>query len=129
MGSGLVTIGLDLGQKRDPTALAVVEAEARQQDGRREIHHVVRHLERLTLGTSYPHVAERVVAICAGVARLTGRPPALYVDATGLGQPVVDIIQSAGVKAKLTPVYFTHGDRRTQEKGELRLARIIHTPG
>ncbi len=38
---GIVTIGLDLGQRIDPTALAVVEADWRPRaDGRRETHQV-----------------------------------------------------------------------------------------
>jgi len=42
---------VDIGQKRDPTAVAVVEHEWRKRDGREEDHWLVRHLERLPLGT------------------------------------------------------------------------------
>ena len=52
---GRVTIGIDIGQKHDPTAIAVVEAEQRADAW----HFVGRLLERLALGTSYPEVAKR----------------------------------------------------------------------
>ena len=44
MGALAVTIGVDIGQKRDPTAIAVVEATARDS-------YACRFLERLPLGT------------------------------------------------------------------------------
>ena len=145
-----VVIGVDIGQKHDPTALAVVERQER--DG--EDHHVVRHLERLPLGTPYPAVAERLAAVVAGVKARTerqlrdmpvyaGRPTpfgeyreavgtvreerevrphvTLYVDATGVGQPVVDLLAVAGVKP--TACYFTHGDRRTVEAGQVTIGK------
>jgi hypothetical protein len=37
--------------------------------------------------------------------------PTIYLDATGVGQPVVDLLTAAGVT--VTPVYFTHSDRCT----------------
>ncbi len=105
-----VLIGVDIGQKRDPTALAVAEAEEREE----EWHFLVRHLERLPLGTSYPQVARRLEAVVAGVQTQTGELPKLYVDATGVGQPIVDLLSVADVRP--IACYFTHGDRRT-EKG------------
>jgi hypothetical protein len=44
---------------------------------------------------------------------------AFYVDATGVGQPVVDEMRSRGLA--VTGVYFTHGDRRTAEASEARV--------
>ncbi len=122
--SGSVTMGLDIGQKRDPTALAVVEAEQRpREDGGAEWHHLVRFLERLPLGTPYPDVARRVAEIAAAVAELATSEPTLYIDATGVGAPVVDVLREAGVKARLRPVFFTHGDRRAVENGEIKLGK------
>ncbi len=48
----MISIGADLGQAQDPTALAVAEVQPP------EIH--VRHLQRLPLGTPYPKVVERI---------------------------------------------------------------------
>jgi hypothetical protein len=120
---GAVTVGVDIGQRRDPTAIAVVEQEER---GDTETHHMVRHLERLPLGTPYPGAAERVAAVVRGVHEATsGEAPTLYVDATGVGTPIVDILRatSVGDLAHLVAVYFTHGDRRKVERGEIKLGK------
>ena len=53
-----VVIGVDIGQKRDPTAICVAEVERREMADRTETHFNVRHLERLLLGTPYPRVAD-----------------------------------------------------------------------
>lgn len=134
-----VLIGVDIGQKVDPTAIAVVELDWRGAGKRPgfDDHYVVRHLERLALGTPYPQVAGRLAAVVAGVKtrvetktvdRYAGPLAApvlireerayaptvtLYVDGTGVGQPVVDLLSEAG--ARPIACYFTHGDRRTQE--------------
>lgn len=121
---GPVTVGVDIGQRRDPTAVAVLESEPRAAvAGRTDVHHLTRHLERLPLNTGYPQVAERIAAVCASVVERTGTPPALYLDATGVGTPVVDVLRGAGVRATVIPVYFTHGDRRAQDGGEVRLGK------
>jgi hypothetical protein len=155
-----VTIGVDVGQRRDPTAICVSELDwrppapadraavtARRQryldhldlntaDGlrraserepstntnlRTDDHHVIRHLERLPLGTSYPAVARRVGEIVAGVAAKAGAVPVVFVDATGVGQGPCDLLTEAGVRH--TPVYFTHGDKRTEEAGTVKLGK------
>ncbi|HEY8745810.1 MAG TPA: hypothetical protein VIU62_22210 [Chloroflexota bacterium] len=118
---GAVTVGVDIGQRVDPTAIAVVDAEVRAGI----VHHVARHLERLPLNTPYPQVGARVAQVVAGVARQTGSYPRLYVDATGVGTPVCDELKRAGVRGHLTPVYFTYGDRRIvdSEKGQISLGK------
>src|SRR5215212_4337404 len=119
---GAVTVGVDIGQRRDPTAIAVVEQEHRGS----ETHHIARHLERLPLGSPYPAVAERVAAVVGGVHTATsGEAPTLYVDATGVGTPIVDVLRAASVGdlARLEAVYFTHGDRRKVERGEVKLGK------
>lgn len=112
-----VVIGVDIGQRTDPTAVAVIETANR--DGRS--HYVARHLERLPLGTPYPAVVARLQRIVEHVTEQTGVAPRLCVDATGVGTPVVDLLRGAGLF--VTPVYFTHGDRRTIEGGEVRLGK------
>jgi hypothetical protein len=56
-------------------------------------------------------VVERGAQVKAGAQAHTAGGIAVCVDATGLGQPVVDLM--AERLFKVTPVYFTHGDRRT----------------
>jgi len=116
---GLVTVGVDIGQKRDPTALAVIECEWR--DTGSQDYYLTRHLERLPLGTPYPAVAQRLADVVADVQE-RGGDPRVYVDATGVGLPVVDLLTAAGVT--ITPVYFTHGDRRTiKDDGSISLGK------
>src|SRR5205814_9069234 len=45
----------------------------------------------------------------------------LYVDGTGVGQPVVDLLDAAG--ANPIGCYFTYGERRTQQGREVRLGK------
>lgn len=111
-----VTIGVDIGQRVDPTAIAVAELQERSyRPGYIEVNHVIRYLERLPLGTPYPAVALRLAQVAARAGRHGRCWPRLYLDATGVGQPVVDLLRDHGVAADLVPTYFTHGDRRSVE--------------
>jgi hypothetical protein len=50
--------------------------------------------------------------------------PTVYLDATGVGQPLVDLLTAAGVD--VTPVYFTHGDRCTpRQDGTVVLGKAL----
>jgi hypothetical protein len=119
-----VVLGVDIGQKRDPTAICVAEAVRREVESRAETHFLVRHLERLPLGTPYPKVANRVARVTDRVQARAGESPAVFVDATGVGQPVVDLLREQTCTRTLVAVYFTHGDRRTEAKeaGQLRVS-------
>jgi hypothetical protein len=105
-------IGLDLGQTRDHSALAVVERiERPHPDGTGQLvsHYAIRHLRRWPLHTSYP-------AVAADLAGLVRTPPlswpVLVVDQTGVGQAVVDFVAQARLAATLERVVIT-GGRRT----------------
>ena len=138
----LVTIGVDLGQRRDPTAIAVLTqlwatpAPASVdrgalgtwlEPGRAQEQWIARHLERLPLGTPYPQVARRIAEVARGAADRTSLGVTVYIDATGLGQPVVDVLAETGMTAYagIVPVYFTHGDKlaRDAATGSLRLGK------
>lgn len=144
---GPVAIGIDIGQKIDPTAVAVLEIEERtiaeegtdgapktaQAPTRTEDFYIARHLERLALGTPYPAVAARLAELGANLDRRAtqdaGQParvrPAIYLDATGVGQPVVDLLKANGVR--VTPIFFNHGDRlvRNEETGAISLGKAL----
>lgn len=89
--------------------------EVRFFTGREETHFLVRHLERLALGTAYPAVADRVAEVVATVRRRSRTSPRLYVDATGVGQPLIDLLESRDLGVTVVATDFTHGDRRTEE--------------
>jgi len=124
----LQVIGVDIGQKRDPTAIAVAEIDFREpasptaKRSGKESHYLVRFLDRLPLGTPYPEVAERLGRICQEVSRRCGRRPVVFVDATCVGQPIVDILEASSPEARLYSVYFTHGDRRNEDRSERKVS-------
>lgn len=103
------TLGLDLGQAQDYTALAVLEATThlnpRDADEAQCIY-AVRHLERFPLGTSYTDIAATLVQRCA---RRPLRGARLVLDHTGVGRAVVDLLKRARPDATLVPVTITAG--------------------
>jgi hypothetical protein len=147
-----VHIGVDVGQKIDPTAIVVCEVSARDSGRReggyvgrnyvdgvravRETVYTARLIERLPLGTSYPDVARRIVTIVEGVVGRVSwgqRPPScrLWIDATGVGQPVVDIVKAElrgsrhASAASVYPMTFTYGDTYDKRTGRLGKAYLV----
>ena len=94
------TLGVDLGQASDPTALAVAERTPVRAD--------IRHLERVPLGTPYPRVVERI-----GAVMVAGEISHLVVDGTGVGRAVVDMLESAGLSPLV--VFITAGAKVRRE--------------
>ena len=111
------TLGLDLGQLVDPTALSVVEwrrvgtgewsvdnSKVSREASRERL--MLRYLERVPLRTSY-------VDIVSYISEKLQAPPFsgkgyLVVDQTGVGRPVVDLFRSAGLQP--IAVTMTGGD-------------------
>jgi hypothetical protein len=97
------SIGVDLGQRQDYSAVAVVERVRLNAPlidylhwmGREEApdEWVVRHLERMPLGTAYTAVTARVVELAKHQTLLGDCR--LVVDATGVGMPVADMLREA----------------------------------
>ena len=102
-------LGLDLGQRRDHSAVAIVERIDRRRAfmGSEFEKLVVRYVERLPLGMPYPRVVERVREIVR-CDELLG-DCALAVDATGVGAPVVDMLRAARLGCELNAVVITGG--------------------
>jgi hypothetical protein len=108
-----VTIGVDLGQRADYTAIAVLEGWREQLPGlsRPQSRFLVRQLGRLELGTNYLAVARRVREVVARARPRAAGALTVYVDATGVGGPVLDVVRSVDLHAALMSVYFTSTDR------------------
>ncbi len=114
---GSITLGVDIGQQHDPTAICVVESGVRKQG-----HYTIRHLERLPLRTPYPAVAARIQAVAAAAARQAGCPPEIFVDATGVGAPVMDLLRERAPEMQSAiAVVFTAGSRRTEHPGKCKI--------
>lgn len=154
-----VHIGVDVGQKHDPSAVVVVHVLERPSGrkrlvpGRRgalgyeppaevdilETVYEVRHMERLPLGTDYPAAASRVAEIvCSKMLLPYARR--LFVDVTGVGAPVYELIRNAvkateaeravagaaAPRATVTrPITFTHGDRYDRGGGKMGKAYLV----
>ena len=119
-------LGLDLGQRQDYTAIAVVEREepvlvrfdyvAWMRWGTKlETKFVVRHLERIALGTSYVSIVDRVRRM-VNSEDLRGRC-SLVVDGTGVGGAVVDLLRESDMDCELVPVQITGGGKARREAG------------
>jgi hypothetical protein len=107
-------LGLDLGQAKDYSALAVVEREG---EAREDWLFTVRALSRYPLRTAYPSIVEDVAK------RLRDHPlparrgeeisdevPTLGVDATGVGAAVIDLFRrEKDLKADLRPILIVGG--------------------
>ena len=138
--------GMDLGQRQDYTAIAVVERRdaARAYLAPQFDSIAVRHVERLALGTPYPAVVARMRAIVQSDA-LRG-DCSLTVDATGVGVPVVEMLRAGRLGCEICAVTMTGGEREHSigsawvsvpkrdliagvqvllERGELRIARDL----
>lgn len=142
---GSVAIGMDVGQKHDPTAICVAETDVRvtgrtlhrhapgqtqcnaECTAEMAAHFVARFLQRLPLGTSYPDVAERLVKIVGGLRARGIDRIELRIDSTGVGAPVVDIMRQAlrSEPCQIVAVTFTHGDRYVREGTIARLGKAF----
>ena len=78
-----------------------------------EVWNVLRHLQRVPLHTPYPDVVELVRRLVSmpDLARWT----TLVVDATGVGNPVVDLLRQAKLPCSLVPVTISSGDRESSD--------------
>lgn len=88
------TLGVDLGQAQDYTALDVIESMPNPDGQDKKIMYALKHLERFK-DTSYPDVVARVQEV---IKKLGGAD--LVVDATGCGLPVIDMLR----RTRLRPV-------------------------
>lgn len=127
MGSDLVRLGVDIGQQRDPSTVVVAEVVSP-----RPLELAVRFAERLPLGSPYPEVAARVAEVAkaaqrkgayevtygCGHKKLWPSFTEVFVDATGVGRPVVELVREALGDAeyiRVRPCVFTHGDACTRQ--------------
>ena len=106
------TIGLDLAQSSDYSALAIIE----QTTLAGAFDHVtysrptsticdLRYLRRFPRGTAYPDIVGTLHELLHH--RKIHRRANLVCDATGLGGPVVDMLTRAGLDAPIVPIILT----------------------
>ena len=119
----MFVIGLDLGQKQDYTAVAVVEKEERSESSAGDKPMLyLRHLERYALGTPYGEQMDRVAALVSKIKETAPnripmlwsaddlpraarpQPPELVVDATGVGVGVVEMLKDRGLRYRAVSI-------------------------
>jgi len=123
-------VGLDLGQRQDPTATAVVEWkeyngawDAVAFDYRKETSLSLRYLERMPLGTPYPEVVWEVGCTMRSRQLAGAERRHLVVDGTGVGPAVVDLLRQEDLQGKLWPVTITGGDTERYADGYYRVPK------
>ncbi len=117
-----------MGQKQDYTAIAVVErteVETRYDhywmERVKDWRYNVRFLERVRLGTPYTEVVHRVREVVRA-ADLRERC-VLVADATGVGAPVMELLQRGHLGCPIVPVTITGGDGAAYERGGWRVPK------
>lgn len=117
-------LGVDLGQSKDPTALAVIErivtTDLNCRDGvtfqhPQTVSLALRYLERPKLATPYPDLVARIAAV--SLAPPLAQNCEVVLDATGVGRPVVDMLRAEQLGGKLVPVVIIPGEKQSFGEG------------
>lgn len=131
-------IGLDLGQAKDFSALAVIECArtattfdyedekpncSNTTDEIDQLHCI--HLHRWQLRTSYPAIVADVVEMINELdpERTKDNKTVLAIDATGVGAPVVDLFKREKINANLAPIQIVAGANVSEENGMTRVPK------
>ncbi|MBL0157369.1 MAG: hypothetical protein IPP47_09755 [Bryobacterales bacterium] len=109
-------VGLDLGLRRDPSAVVVLERLPRDTGVYdrvlrcqvMETVFVVREARRFPLEMPYVEIPVEVRRVIRGLRE--GVTKKLMVDATGVGAPVVELLKKADLGVELKPVVITGGE-------------------
>jgi hypothetical protein len=122
-------IGLDLGQRQDPAALAILERTQQISSIRNpvtlefesRILFTLRHAERFPLGLPYITVVHRIGCLVRSLTgsicgawpvssgHLCSPHKTLVVDASGVGAPVVEMLRKANFGIAIVPILITGG--------------------
>ena len=114
-------IGIDIGKSTDPTAICVATPSRRKG----QISFQVRHLERIPLGLPYPEIFERIATVIESVAGRSRFRPRVLIDATGVGQPVVDLLRLRIRGADIHGVLLRAGELHTYRNGAKHITIVI----
>jgi len=108
-----IFLGLDLGQRRDHSAIAIVRRDEQVRPWGETIFEGLSllYVRRIPLGTSYPQVVE-IVRAAVNQPELRGNCE-IVVDATGVGAPVVEMLRTAGLACPIASVTITGGEKES----------------
>ena len=138
------SVGLDLGQSSDFTAIAVVQSlNEVDEEGNTQQRLHIRHLERYPLRTSYTDVAEGVVKLMNNPVfkqdeydpvrrRMSKAKVKLLVDKTGVGAGVTDLLKKYGLKFVSVSIHggykVTHAPGNTYNVPKRDLVAALEVP-
>jgi Terminase RNaseH-like domain len=137
-------VGVDLGMQSDPTAIAIIEHISGVLDFNSEMdrhtntglipqkpaeRYDCRYLSRLPLKLDYPTQVMRVADLMSrpplcGVPENDIRPADLLVDATGVGLPVAQQFERAGLKP-LNVIITSSEERATYTNGAWHVGKAL----
>ncbi len=108
-------VGFDVGQKANPSAAVVIERISGLTSRRDpvtfawipETHLIIRKIERFPLNVSYDSIVARLNRIVRDLG--DPRDVTVLVDATGCGQPFLDILRKQRIGALILPIGITSG--------------------
>jgi hypothetical protein len=117
--------GCDLGRKRDPSTLAIIEV---QYTGSGRVY-VVSYLKRFTLSMLYTDIASKLLKTDESLKRIAAKKGkqainTFILDATGLGSPICELVEKVlGPFADIKRVYITGGINTTEGSEYKRISR------
>ncbi len=112
-------LGIDLGQRQDHSAIAILERHTRLTGDRDPVTYqpyekttlVLRHIERFPLNTPYTSLIWKIKDLLANPN--IERDHRIAIDATGVGGPFLDFLRQNGVQRNLVAVSITAGETQS----------------
>ena len=128
-----IYLGLDLGRRKDFSAIALLEYTRPYIEYRNPVswaieqefedpRYAIRQLDRIPLGTKYTDVVQQVRSKLFKITQ-QNYDCTLIVDATGVGQPVIEMFHHLPARATLVPVVITATGSETKTNDEWRIAK------
>lgn len=118
---GLISVGISVGSLSEPSGICVSELEYRDVPpgcyyGAE--HYLIRALQRIPAGASYPSIADRAAELVSRLSEYTSDWIRITVDATGKGPPLVDLFRSRIEGNSIYSAYFNFGDQISEAANE-----------
>jgi hypothetical protein len=121
-----IILGATVRPQAQPTAIVVTQVDYGYniKTRKRQDHYTVRFIEIIPARTPYPKIAERLGQIVDNLHTQAAQFKArviMYVDVTGLGIPVIDLIKAKA--ESIIPCYLTANDKRAEGKDRVTLGK------